>query len=84
MVRRFDVAVYVAETRPQWPANEAPVNPATPLKQAVCGRGRAARGGYCILKPCRRERLRYWLFRSDQVEVACHNHRTLSVVASCV
>ena len=52
MVRRVDAAVYVARTRPQWPANERPINPAAPFKQAVCGSGRgAARGGHCILKP---------------------------------
>jgi hypothetical protein len=36
VVRRVDAAVYVARTRPQWPANERPINPAAPFKQAIC------------------------------------------------
>ena len=83
MVRRDDAAVYVARTRPHWPANECPINPATPFKQAVCGSGRgAAGGGDCILKPSVRKRQRCWLSRSVQVEVACHYYWTFSVVAS--
>src|ERR1700675_1063504 len=83
VVRRVDTAVYAARTRPQWPANERPINPAAPFKDAVCGSGwGAARGGHCILKPSVRKRQRYWLSRSVQVEVTCDNYRTSSVVAS--
>src|SRR6266404_5042612 len=83
VVRRVDAAVYAARTRPQWSANERPINPAAPFKQAACGSGRgAARGSHCILKPSVRKRQRYWLFRSVQVEVACHYYRTFTVVAS--
>ena len=41
-------AMYVARTRPQWLANEHPINPATPFKQAVCGSSRDARRGHCF------------------------------------
>src|ERR1700690_1369095 len=52
VVRRVDPAVYVARTRPQWPANERPINPAAPFKQAARGSGKgAARGGHSIVKP---------------------------------
>ena len=43
MVRRVDAAVYVARTRPQWSANERPINPAASFKQAACWSGRGAR-----------------------------------------
>ena len=35
MVRRSDTAVDAASTRPQWLANERPINPAPPFKQAT-------------------------------------------------
>src|SRR6266481_7124482 len=82
VIRRVDAAVYVARTRPQWPANERPINPAAPFKQAVCWRGRGvARGGQCILKPSVRQRQCYWLSRSVQVEVACNNDGAIRIAA---
>jgi hypothetical protein len=54
VVRRFGAAVYAGRTRPQWPANEGPINPASDFKQAVRGSGRGARGDQCVLKPLRK------------------------------
>jgi hypothetical protein len=62
VVRRFDAALCVARTRPQSPANEGPINRATPFKQAVCWSGRGARGSHCILKPSPRKLQRHYRF----------------------
>ena len=70
MVRCVDAALYVARTRPQGPANERPINPAAPFKQAVCGSGRGARGSHCILKPSPPKLQRHYRFRSIHIEVA--------------
>ena len=84
MVRRSDITVHLARTRPQWSANESPINPATAFKQAVCWSGRGARGGHCILKPSPRKLQRHCRLGSIHIEVACDYDRTFRVVASRV
>ena len=84
MVRCVDAAVYVARTRPQWPANEHPINPATPFKQAACGSSRGARRGHRILKSSLRKLQRHCRFQSIHIEVACDNDGTVRVTARCI
>jgi hypothetical protein len=84
VVRCFDSAVHLAGARPHGSSDKCPINLASSFKQAVCWSGWSARGGHCILKPSVRKGHSYWLSRSVQVEVACHDYWTFSVVASRV
>ena len=79
MVRRSDTAVDAASTRPQWLANERPINPAPPFKQATPRSGWSVWCPHRILESSLRNGERDCFPRSVQV---C-GKETLALFSHC-
>ena len=79
MVRCSNTAVDAASTRPQWLANECPINPAPPFKQATRRSGWSVWCPHRILESSLRKGERDCFPRSVQVEVTCNNNGAVSV-----